>query len=717
MTTTAATMDDPTADPEALARAADPIGATRPRPRRTPWRAWSNGAVTRDGATLCPVLPGARALGLEFPRGERDSGEAYADASFAWATRRDALVIRDAIAARLGCGWAARWALLERGGDPDPDDLLPWPTRRLASPPGEVEAVRRLRSFVDDPQAQPGLAEVVRRLLVAREFGLQISSPDQLTLRIYAEACGGTYGEPDAGAAIEYLLGQVDQDGAFLGKVSIAHESAGPEDRHGVRVDLEAVTRSCDEAIAGRPRDGSIPRVTIGADILHAIASFAQLAASTATRALSSAPSHGSPSRGRWNELACLMMRGPVVGGAAASDAWGEVVHPFVGHPIDIITEPAARSTEPPRGGHQARHRTGRPADPRLTTAKTRGVQVDDPVDDVLDPEHRATLASMADPQAGHADAELSSAIRTGLATLGGEGSPSEVQRSVLDRYVARAPTVIETLDESLVLSETWHGVRAVAALIRSVDVVTGHALPQWTPARARAVDAWYAYVRADPSIGHETSKALGSIFRATLAARIGAELADGNRDTLEKLLQGLATQQSRQFWAVNLRSLLAAIPRRTTTEREARAYGFSRFVPVTPDLMSFRSEDCASCGRPLGNHYSLSKENRCHPIDHEIPERALQEARTIGKISETSRVVLWRISAIDRATGDGHLAREVDTALASIDTSGHVANPPLEAVRGWMTDRGRYREGDDAVVIALQTLLDAVALQSGGLP
>lgn len=207
----------------------------------------------------------------------------------------------------------------------------------------EAEAVRRLSAAVDDRGTQRGLAHAMRHLLMAHEFGAQIVRADRVELQTYADACGATGGEPDVGAAIETLLGSIDRRGVFLGKVSFAHESAGAEAPDGVRVDLDVVLRSCDEAIARRPCDGSVPRVIIGADALSAIASSTEALADEASRLLSEDPSP-SPRLARWVRLARLAARGPVVTGPAANDAWGEVVYPCYGHPLND-------DETPPKGG------------------------------------------------------------------------------------------------------------------------------------------------------------------------------------------------------------------------------------------------------------------------------------------------------------------------------------------------------------------------------
>ena len=108
-----------------------------------------------------------------------------------------------------------------------------------------------------------------------------------------------------------------------MGKVSFAVEAVGPD---GVRIDLDVVVRSCDEAIARRPGDGSIPRVTIGADALREIASFARSVADIANPSLA-----------------------PVVSGPGAADTWGEVIYPFHGHPLNS-TAFTWRRDDPPRG-------------------------------------------------------------------------------------------------------------------------------------------------------------------------------------------------------------------------------------------------------------------------------------------------------------------------------------------------------------------------------
>jgi hypothetical protein len=85
-----------------------------------------------------------------------------------------------------------------------------------------------------------------------------------------------------------------------------------------VKIDLKALVDACSTAVMERPRDGSPPMVALSADVVRAVATFAL----TLSREFGEAKSPGEALR--WQEFAAS---GPHVGGDAASDAWGTVVH------------------------------------------------------------------------------------------------------------------------------------------------------------------------------------------------------------------------------------------------------------------------------------------------------------------------------------------------------------------------------------------------------
>ncbi len=284
-----------------LARRADHPELAQRR-RAGAWRVWSDGEVTADGRpSLCEALGGADDLALRFPH---EAGQG----TFAWVTRRDALVIRDAIAELLGAPQVVRRRSLWSAGVARPEDKLPWPV--LTDPPDVLASVHRLTSFVHSSSAATALTRAAERLLVARELGAALACPDRDLLELYAGACGATYGDPALGEAIDQLLSVVDREGAWLDRVSTTLESVSSYE---VRVDLQAIVAACGEAIAGRPADSSPPRVTISADVLRAVASYARALRETALG-------------GSIADLATLAANGPTVSGSGANDADGSVV-------------------------------------------------------------------------------------------------------------------------------------------------------------------------------------------------------------------------------------------------------------------------------------------------------------------------------------------------------------------------------------------------------
>jgi hypothetical protein len=159
-----------------------------------------------------------------------------------------------------------------------------------------------------------------------------------------------------------------------------------------------------------------------------------------------------------------------------------------------------------------------------------------------------------------------------------------------------------------------------------------------WTKERYQSLDRWF-WTEADWAfIGNGVRDALA---RALNAVREGGELIDIARGVLERWLSELPVPASRQIAATNVRSLLAAIPQRSDAERRARLFTPSRFSRVRPG-----SDLCALCGQGVGHHYSLLSEQRCRPIDADVPAVDLQAAATLGRIPALLRVVLWRIAA-----------------------------------------------------------------------
>ncbi len=185
--------------------------------------------------------------------------------------------------------------------------------------------IQRLVAFATANAHRSELGRAVQSLLLAHDFGTSLIGPERAVLKIYADACGATYGDPEIGDAIHSLLTIVDREGVCLGKVSVAREPAMNGSRGAVRIDLRVLQQSCEEAIAQPPCDGSIPRVVISADVLLAVASFAHGLSREVSRTLV-----GQSCSTEIAELVRLAARGPVVGGCGAADAWGEVVKPFV---------------------------------------------------------------------------------------------------------------------------------------------------------------------------------------------------------------------------------------------------------------------------------------------------------------------------------------------------------------------------------------------------
>ncbi len=305
-----------------LARRADHPELAQRR-RAGAWRVWSDGEVTADGRPpLCEALGGADDLALRFPH---KAGQG----TYAWVTRRDALVIRDAIAELLGAPQVVRRRSLWSAGVARPEDKLPWPV--LTDPPDVLASAHRLTSFVHSSSAATALTRATERLLVAREFGAALACPDRDLLELYAGACGATYGDPALGEAIDQLLSVVDREGAWLDRVSTTLESVSAYE---VRVDLQAIVAACGEAIAGRPADSSPPRVTISADVLRAVASYARALRETALG-------------GSIADLATLAANGPTVSGSGANDADGSVVERVEPR----VQEAEAARTETSRSG------------------------------------------------------------------------------------------------------------------------------------------------------------------------------------------------------------------------------------------------------------------------------------------------------------------------------------------------------------------------------
>jgi hypothetical protein len=190
-------------------------------------------------------------------------------------------------------------------------------------PYGALE-IQRLTAFIEADAPASELGRAVQSLLLAHDFGASLIGPERAILKTYANACGATYGDPEIGNAIHSLLAVVDREGVCLDKVSVAREHVVEGSRDAVRVDLHVLQKSCTEAIANRPRDGSIPRVVISADVLRAVASYARELAMEVERALV-----GRALSSELFDLVGFATRGPVVDGPGAADAWGEVVQPF----------------------------------------------------------------------------------------------------------------------------------------------------------------------------------------------------------------------------------------------------------------------------------------------------------------------------------------------------------------------------------------------------
>jgi len=120
-----------------------------------------------------------------------------------------------------------------------------------------------------------------------------------------SEEGGGEVGEwPVVGIPVK-----VDLVVRTVSGIPIGHRSGGQ-----VKVDLDAVRRSCEATIAHRPGDASIPRVVISADILLAMVSHAE----QVRLAVADQSMHRS-------FIAEIIDQGPIVSGPGAADAAGEV--------------------------------------------------------------------------------------------------------------------------------------------------------------------------------------------------------------------------------------------------------------------------------------------------------------------------------------------------------------------------------------------------------
>jgi hypothetical protein len=110
------------------------------------------------------------------------------------------------------------------------------------------------------------------------------------------------------------------------------------QNERSVRIDLKALVDACLAVIVERPHDGSPPMVALNADIVHSVAIFAR----TLSREFGGAKSPGEALR--WQEFAAS---GPHVGGDAAADAWGSVVHPIHVSAVRLHTQVTRRAAEP----------------------------------------------------------------------------------------------------------------------------------------------------------------------------------------------------------------------------------------------------------------------------------------------------------------------------------------------------------------------------------
>jgi hypothetical protein len=321
-----------------LAAQAEDTG--RPHPGLV--RVWRDGRVTTEGRTHASSLPGA------YFRLARSTDEVVQT------TRRDAFVIRDAMIAALGWSGFRRRCNLMLAGESSPSDRLSFP--EVPESPGVASAVRRLRDFARDSSSwPPALARAVDRLLLAHEVGAGVGSSCRDLLQAYADGCGATYGDPEVGAAIDVVLSEVQLEGRVLGAVSTT-EDVTPSGA--VVIDLGVIVDACVEAIGHRQLDGSVPRVTVSADVLLAVASYAHDLQEAATRLSSGMGDHGGLAGhatgvvgvdvGRLFDVAILASQGAVVGGSGAADAEGEAVYPAVGHPLDRSATSPVRADAPP---------------------------------------------------------------------------------------------------------------------------------------------------------------------------------------------------------------------------------------------------------------------------------------------------------------------------------------------------------------------------------
>ena len=116
---------------------------------------------------------------------------------------------------------------------------------------------------------------------------------------------------PDSKDGVDGVAAELSADAAL--RRPLAHESSDD----GVRIDLVALVDACRYLLRKRhadgPFDGSIPRAVISTDILLAVAEFAHTA-----RFFALADNNLPAS--------AYMARGPVVGGSAEADAWGETL-------------------------------------------------------------------------------------------------------------------------------------------------------------------------------------------------------------------------------------------------------------------------------------------------------------------------------------------------------------------------------------------------------
>lgn len=124
---------------------------------------------------------------------------------------------------------------------------------------------------------------------------------------------------PPPGALTEEDLKQLGLE-PVQGEERRSIATVAAQNGQAVRIDLKILIEECTRMIRDRPRDGSPPMVALSADVVRAVAEYAQ----ALSREFAGPPAPHEAMR--WQKFAA---NGPTVSGDGAADAWGSVVHPI----------------------------------------------------------------------------------------------------------------------------------------------------------------------------------------------------------------------------------------------------------------------------------------------------------------------------------------------------------------------------------------------------